>query len=389
MRFKLLKSLTTFVIAVVLVFLPLNMLPAGAETVAELRARYNTLEKESYELSLQLQELKDEQTKQQEYLNTLLEQIDATKEQIAELNRQINTLNEQITQKEDDIERNQAEISRRFELLKKRLRAMYMNGSFSGLEIFLGADSFAQYLSQSAIAQSIAGHDKDLMDSISQDIRQIDSDKRQIESDKASVEQARDALDDKRVQLNAQINESQEIMDKLGIERKELDQSLVETEEAIAEAEELLKKALQDSTPPDWPVIWEDNGFLWPVPGHIGISSPYGDTEGRSSPHSGVDISDGSIAMADIIASAGGYVRVSGAYGGYGNCVIIEHGSGYTTLYAHCAVLVAEKGKNVKQGDVIALVGSTGFSTGDHLHFEIWQDGIHQNPMDYFTKKER
>lgn len=384
MRFKRLIALA---VVAALTFLPLNMFTAGAESVGELRERYNELEKESFELSQKLDDLREEQTAEQEYLDTLLEQIGTTKEQISELNAQISALNTQIEEKEDEIERKQGEISERFEFLKKRLRSMYMSGSFTGLEILLGAESFAQYLSQSAIAESMASHDKELMDAVAEDIRQIEEDRRQVESDRGDVEDARDALDNKRIQLNSQIKESEELIDKLGLKEEEISKSLIETEEAIAQAEALIKKAIQESTPPEWPVIWEDSGFLWPVPGHIGISSPYGDTEDRDHPHGGTDISDGSISMADIIASAGGYVRLSGWYDGYGNTVIIEHGSGYTTLYAHCETLIAKQGDTVKQGDLIALVGSTGFSTGDHLHFEIWIDGVRQNPMNYFIKK--
>lgn len=123
--------------------------------------------------------------------------------------------------------------------------------------------------------------------------------------------------------------------------------------------------------------------FIWPVPGYSLIYSNYGETSGRSKPHAGIDIAGGNIYGKSIVAADGGTVVEVGSHWSYGKYVLIDHGGGYRTLYAHCSSLLVKAGQKVGQGEVIAKVGSTGYSTGPHLHFEVRVNGRTQNPNSY------
>ena len=137
------------------------------------------------------------------------------------------------------------------------------------------------------------------------------------------------------------------------------------------------------------PINYNGGKFSWPVPGSQRITSAYGY---RIHPvyktkkfHSGIDIGAGH--GLNIIAVADGVVTLSATNGGYGKCIVINHGSGITTLYGHCSTLLVSKGDSVKRGQVIAKVGSTGVSTGPHLHFEVRKNGATTDPMAYITGK--
>ncbi|MDR1438536.1 MAG: M23 family metallopeptidase, partial [Clostridiales bacterium] len=123
----------------------------------------------------------------------------------------------------------------------------------------------------------------------------------------------------------------------------------------------------------------------WPLPGYSTLSSPYGTrvhpVTGKKKMHTGIDIP--APTGTDIVAAKGGTVIISGVQGGYGNAVVISHGDGLTTLYGHCSKLLVKVGQTVKQGEVIAKVGSTGVSTGPHLHFEVRKDGATAQPLNY------
>jgi len=387
--------------------------PARAETVEDMRDQYNDLEKESSELSEKLADLKDQQEEQEAYADTLQEQIGKTQEQIDSLNTQVNTLSAEIAEKEAEIEEKQTEIEERFDLLKKRLCAMYISGRFTDLEILLGADDFAQYLSQSAMAESVAKHDKELMESIEDDIRQINKDKKAVKKNMKLVEESREKLDDKKIQLNGQMKENQAVLADLGqeadIAKGDLDQTYNSMEDLDAKIKETLeearKKKEERPPPPPPPTPPEDktedpvddnkgedpeppapqpetDGFIWPTPGHYQVVSGFGWRGERM--HNGIDISDGGIYGAEIVATKTGYVVLSEWYYGYGNCVIVDHDDGFSTLYAHCSVLGVGVGQYVNQGDVVAYIGSTGDSSGPHLHYEIHVNGIAQDPMNYY-----
>lgn len=152
----------------------------------------------------------------------------------------------------------------------------------------------------------------------------------------------------------------------------------------------------------DASITWDDvysepgpygNGRMaWPVPKGTIVTSPFGyrthPISGKRKFHTGVDLGGSGIYGTPIVAADDGAVIFTGWNGGYGNCVIVDHGGGYTTLYAHASSLKAETGKTVKRGETIALVGSTGNSTGPHLHFEVRINGQYQNPLPYIKGKE-
>ena len=167
-------------------------------------------------------------------------------------------------------------------------------------------------------------------------------------------------------------------------------QEIKEAEERARREEEERRRREEEANTPPAPinVPGENGGYIWPTNDTRLVTSPVG---GRASPggigstnHQGIDI--GAAYGTNILAAKSGTVILAGWYGGYGNCVIIQHGSGgYYTTYGHMSRILVYEGQEVSQGQVIGLCGSTGWSTGPHIHFEIHEAGVVKNPLDYFT----
>jgi len=362
--------------------------PVQAASVSEMRGEYNKLEKELKSIKDQIKTAKNEQERQEKRKQNLASEIRMTQRQIDLLNQQISQLDTEIAQKNQEIEDKEREKADAFELLKKRLRAMYISGKFSNLEVLLGADSFADYLSQSVLVDRVAAHDQELIEALQSDINSIAAAKAQVEQDMTAVEENKSALKAKQKQLDEQYRENQAALSGSQAKVEKFQGHKNQTEADMKKIEADIQKALEKTKTST--VVWEGNGFVWPVPGYAQISSGFGMRWGRM--HNGIDISGGGIYGKPIVASASGKVIHAGNTGnGYGIYLIIDHGkkdgNSYVTLYGHCCSLAVSEGANVTQGQTIGYVGSTGDSTGPHLHFEIRVNGAAVNPMNYFTKK--
>lgn len=173
-----------------------------------------------------------------------------------------------------------------------------------------------------------------------------------------------------------------------GIEIGRTSLNKVTTSEPVKQIAEVGTKKLPSTTQYAEPDGVLTGSFMWPVPDCSVISSPFGDTDGRSTPHSGIDIAGGSGGQTIVAADGGTVVQASDKNNGYGNCVIIEHNGEFKTLYGHCASLLVSVGDTVTKGQPIATVGSTGYSTGPHLHFEIQINGTAVNPEPFIRTSE-
>jgi murein DD-endopeptidase MepM/ murein hydrolase activator NlpD len=204
-----------------------------------------------------------------------------------------------------------------------------------------------------------------------------------LQTEHTELKEIQANLKEKKVELAAQKTQLAAEKKELDARKKELEK---EEDELKAEADRLTKELvkLMDKNSP-----YVGGEFTWPVPSSSYITSSYGN---RLHPtlkvwkfHTGIDI--GASSGKDIVAAASGKVIFSGWYGGYGNFIMVDHGGGIVTCYGHASKLVSKKGDIVKRGQVIAKIGSTGRSTGPHLHFEVRKNGDYVNPMTYFGKK--
>ena len=371
-----------------------NAPQSAAASLDELKQTQSDLEKKQEETASQLKQLKDDQAKQQEYVNALNSQMENIEGQIDNLNDQISALDADIQEKSDQISGKQADIDYGFEVLKQRLRTLYLQGDSSNLQILLSSEDMVDFMNKTETMQLIADHDTELINGLRADMEEIAEEKSVIEQNRKDVAAAKKELDQKSLELSNLVEENKEILSTLSanvVEVNSLNNEIArEREEADAAidqwyAEYYAQQAQSGNSNNAASGGYASTGnFTWPCPGYTYLSSYWGD--GRN--HKGIDIAGSGIYGKPIIAADSGKVIQavhSGWGGGYGLCVYIDHGNGYSTRYAHASKVVVNTGDYVEKGQVIAYVGSTGQSTGPHLHFEIRVNGVAQNPMNWFS----
>ena len=410
----------------------------GEDSISELKGILDDLARTKQELAQKLTELNDDKADLMDRKEALELSINAAQEEIDASEQLIAELEEDIAVKEIELADAILRERERYEALKLRLRAMYESGETGYLELMLSAQSIGDFLARATVVSTIASYDQSVLEGLREVRDEIDTtgkllkarredqqtvltalearyaelDDQYVESDKMlvelesqldtyvedleSAEAAEDALN---TQINRLVEEERKRKEEAERKRKEAEERKRKEEEERKrkEAEAAAKatnSANPSSTPSATPVptpsatSFDPNGaFIWPLPGYTYITSPFGEREHPvmevTKVHKGVDVR--APRGAQIVAAADGTVLSAGYNGGFGNCVIISHGGGVVTLYAHMSKIQCKTGASISQGDNVGQVGSTGMSTGNHLHFEIRIDGVSKNPMDYFN----
>ena len=370
---------------------------AIAATLTELQQEQARLEQEKKENDAKLAELKADQLKQQEYKDALDAQMQNLQSQIDGLNTQINDLDASISEKNAAIAEKQVNIDRDVETLKDRLCAIYMMGDASTLEIILQSESVIDMAQKVELLNMITEHDTKMIQQLSADMEAIADEKAEIESQKEEVAAARTELETKGSELASVQAEAERVLEELNqsVESVQAESDRIAQEKAQASAEidqwwkdYYAQQAAQNNNSSGGSSGSSGSGgyvstgnFTWPVPGFTNISCGY------SSGHRAIDISGGgrTIYGTPIVAADSGKVVTATYHYSYGNYVMIDHGGGYSTLYAHASSLAVSAGQTVTKGQTIAYVGSTGNSTGPHLHFEVRVNGNRQNPFNWFS----
>jgi len=313
-------------------------------------------------------------------------EINAVEKEISNIQGQINKINKSISEKETIIKNNQETLEKENELLQQRVCAMYENGEISYLKLLLDSNGIVDFLKRYELVNNMIEADKELIANLTDLSKKIETEKQELENDKIVVEAAKkqEAAEQKKLATSRSAKESRyKLLEK---DAKELQKQLDREKEESDRLEQELKNLSKTST-----VVYDEStSFIWPLPSTSKkITCNYGYrthpvTGVKNSFHTGVDIGNAPTGT-DIYAVKSGKVITAGWNTAYGNRVIIDHGNGITTMYAHASKLLVKVGDTVTQGQVIAKVGSTGYSTGPHLHFEVRKDGSAQNPRNYIN----
>lgn len=385
------KIMVAVVLAASLAFAPgiLSRPVQAASSISQLQQKQAELKKQQDAANAKLKALKADKSQKVAYKNALVAQVNNVQSQIDNYNQQINTLNKNIKAKTAEISAKQSTISANFEKLKERVRALYLMGEASNLEIILNAKDITDFADKTEMLRAISKHDTQLINSLKEDLKSIQAQKAEIEKNRTQVASTKAALDTKNSELNALVKEAQAVVNEIS----------ADVNDASSESAKLAKeRAAADAAIDQWYKEYyashsgtsgsggyaSKGNFTWPVPGVTYISSGFGMRWG--SMHKGIDIAAGR--GTKIVAADSGRViqLTSGWGGGYGNSVYIDHGNGYSTRYAHCDSVCVSVGQQVTKGQLIAYMGSTGDSTGNHCHFEIRVNGSPQNPLNYFRR---
>lgn len=354
--------------------------PAFADKLTDYQNQKNTVDKKITDVSKQK---KSEENKLKSVKSEKEEILSAQQQENKEYNtllNEVNELNKSLKELDDAINQSEQEYNKQLELFKSRIRIMYENGNTTYIEMLAESENIVDFYGRMEVLTAISKNDKELVE--------------ELVKAKNDIEYKRTLTADKKDQIQSKANESLRTLDQLKVSRAELDKEIRNINsklEKLEKEEDALIKKSKDLISQIKNLQTKGNyaggKMLWPVPSSSKISSAYGNRMHpilkRKKMHTGIDISAKN--GVSILAANKGTVIMSGWQSGYGNTIVIDHGGGITTLYAHCSKLLYQVGASVKAGDTIAKVGSTGLSTGPHLHFEVRKNGTPQNPQNYVS----
>ena len=319
------------------------------------------------------------------------DQIQTTSDQIKNVEAQIAGYEEMIAQEERALADTEAREAAQYELFCKRVRAMEEQGQTSYWAVIFGATSFTDMLTRLSDANEVMRADRRLMDGLKSLRQEIQVAKEELEGKKTECEAAKADLLNKKSQLDNQRNQAVALINEIRSNEAEYQAALKELDEEEERIQARIVELSRQLAAQQKAARSNPGGYIWPVDSRY-ITSTVG---GRSSPggvgstnHKGTDI--GRVGYtSEIYAAKSGTVIVSQYSSSYGNYVVISHGSGNTTLYGHMSSRKVQAGQEVKQGDVIGITGSTGNSTGPHLHFEVTEDGQRVNPLSHGAQPQK
>lgn len=433
------KRIVSLLLALLMIFTVVGT-EVYAATKEELQQKIEQLDGEIAANKNKLNALKDKKESQEEYLETLEKQIDTVEEKATSLQVQVNTLDKsiskldkqidsltkeikqtkkQIKKAEEDIVTMEETIDNTSERMAEKLRASYMKGSESTLQILMGADSLASFMTRLEMMKRTSENDKkdiedfrDTVVSLKETRKQLVSDKEALDKKKAERQESKQELVTQRASLKKKQKEYNSTVSQLESQYGEIDTYVKELDKSSAVYENYIKKLQAEKQAADAEIdrilkeYYQNNqssggsaggsydtssSWAWPLgSASCYISSHYGYRDPSVSGwgfHGGTDITGGGIHGKPVYATkAGKVITAVTSNSGYGIYVLIDHGNGYSSLYAHMSARYVNTGDTVKKGQMIGRVGSTGNSTGPHLHFEIRVYGEKKNPMNYVKK---
>ena len=403
-RRRALRTLTIFAIIMALLGAPM----AGAATQSELDAHEKAAadarkaaaeaEARAKDLASEIESLEERMTAIEKDIAALAGDIEQATARTDRLQTEVNGLRGEIAVKESQIASTQAEYDRQSDLLAARMQESYKQGDFFYIELLLGSKDIEDFVARTSLAQRVMRQNQETAFGLKESRLALESARADLDRtlEAVDIKRAESAAEEKKLRdLRAKHNASLAAQKAAEDEKSQLFAANKEEAKrlrALAEAEEAESDKIAQE------LYGKGSGYYsgvmaWPVPGFYRISSAFGPRicpfHGQEN-HSGIDIGRNldppkAIDGASIVAAGSGTVICAGPRGGYGNTVMIDHGNGVVTLYAHQKTggIKVSVGQRVDKGQRIGTVGSTGYSTGAHLHFEVRINGTPVNPMKY------
>ena len=396
---RLLRRAVVLLLALAM-FLPLTgpgmVLETSAVTQAEidaLKGNAGKLAEQKKDIQAQLKAVQADKSSALKKKELLEDQIDLIRQEIANINEQIAMYDQLIAEKTVELEQAEADEKAQFDLFCRRMRHMEEQGETSYWSILFASGDFSELLDNYMMIEEIIQYDNQVIDSLVSLQEKVTNDRTALEDAQSEQEAAKAQQMAAQDELKAQEDE----VDKLIAEISAHEDLLEEMEEELNKAAKALDaqiKAKEREYAAQVANVPSESGYLWPLPGGYNtISSLAGGrihpVTGKPGNHAGIDIPAPS--GTNIYAAKSGVVihaaKGTGSSWSYGNYVLIAHSDGTSTLYAHMNSRNVSKGQVVKQGDVIGYVGTTGRSTGNHLHFEVRSGSTRKDPVNYFKDK--
>ena len=362
-----------------------------ADDIEDAKDKKEELENELDDTKAFLEELEGLKADEQAYVKALDAELEVIATEIYDLSLAQEAKLAEIKTTEEEIVVAEAEIARQYEDMKLRIQYMYENGEVSDLQMIFDSKNMADMLNRAEYINQITEYDREMLMKLKGAKEELVAKQTQLETEKAELdglmaeaqtkqEQTELLVADKQASISAYEGQ----IDAAETDAAALQKHIEEQEQLIAELEEIERQRQLAATQ----IMYDGGKMLWPLPGYTKLSDDYGmrnDPFGGTgqSMHNGIDIPAPS--GTPIIAAYDGQIAWSYYNWSAGNWIGIDHGDGVYTVYMHMSKMIASEGQYVKAGDVIGLVGTTGSSTGNHLHFAVRLDGKYVNPHDYVT----
>ncbi len=317
-----------------------------------------------------------------ERLRQIQEELRVATAEYKEVKGQLDSVEDKISDNTELLQKTEADLKVKNKKLQQRVRDIYINGQISYVDVLFGAKDFADLMTRMDVLKRIIKHDYDLIMKVKEEKATVENTRAQLEKDKAEAEVLVTDAQAKKAKVEDKESEQQVLLDQAIYDRDTSERMYEEIMAASQEVANMIRRSQMSSAGYSGAPAGA-GGMIWPISGPI--TSEFGwrthPIFGTARFHSGLDIG-GDYGM-PIYAAASGTVIYAGWISGYGNAVIIDHGGGVTSLYGHNDSLNVSEGENVAQGQVIAMCGSTGNSTGPHCHFEVRENGEPVSPYGY------
>jgi murein DD-endopeptidase MepM/ murein hydrolase activator NlpD len=330
-----------------------------------------------------VKDLTGKQAATKEDIEKLLSRIDTVQKRLENTQSKIADAEEKLYLTGEELQEAIKQRDNRLELMDSRVRMAYTAGPVSYLDVLLSSTSFTDFLDRFDAVESIAAQDRNIAEEKQKYTDEVTAMKAQREKELAEVKKLYEEVQKHKSSLEQDEKDKEVLISKLSKEIEEMEEISEESERQLTE---LAKKASALEAKKNRIKNYYKGGKLgMPLKSDYRLSSPFGyrihPISGKKKLHSGMDMA--APKGTPIYAAETGVVTVAQSWSGYGNCIIIDHGGGLWTLYGHLSVIQVKKGETVKRGEKIGLVGSTGQSTGNHLHFEVRKNAEPVNPASY------
>ena len=377
------KKIVSFIVSCSILCLMLCLLFEPIVQAETLEEQQQNLQNQIEESTGQLEYVQEELSSTVVQIQQLDDTITQAEQEIEDFNLQLTELQKQVEQTTANLQTLQKNYEENEELLAERLVILYEKGEASFLDLLLNSSSLTEFLSNYYLLEQIVEADTELLESIETEKEQVENTQKSLEEQKANLKILKAKKEQTYITMQNNKTMQQNYYNQLSDSEKELQQKIEEYKAEEARVENLIQLAASQ----DYSGNYTGGVMAWPIAkSGTYITSDFGIREhpiqGVVKKHTGIDIGNAGFG-APVIAAADGVVTMASYYGGYGNCVMINHGNGFSTLFGHGQIILTTVGTEVKKGDLIMEVGSTGNSTGPHLHFEVRVNGSPVDPKTY------
>lgn len=391
-------ALLALIMALLMVLPMLTMVfqTAGAATQEELQAQIDAGKSQVADLNDQIDALGEQLDSIQDDKNQALQQKSLLEQQINALTESINGVSATIAQydqliaeKENEVAETKAKEEAQYDLFCKRVRVMEEMGTVSYWDILFGASDFSDLLDRATMVSEIMDYDNQIMAELATTRQELQTQQESLEASRADQQAQKDELESQKNTLKTKKSEVDQLIESIKADEAKLEQAeaALKAEADRIDAQIIQKqKELQALIAAGQISFDPGSGWQWPVPGYYTITSVFGPRihpiTGRPGNHTGTDIA--APGGTKILSARGGVVTISTYNSSYGNYVVVQHDNGISTLYAHMNSRAVSEGDVVTQGQVLGYVGTTGSSTGNHLHLEFRVNGTRTDALSYY-----